>query len=501
MPRPLRAVILALALLPACGGTGPDASGAGPRSSQSKLILTPCRVPDVEEDLRCGLHEVFENRAARSGRKLPLKIILVPARSPHPQLKPVFYLGGGPGETNTEFVPFALASTFHEDHDIVLVDSRGTGEGHRLACRMPRSDDHLEGYLHTPFAPAIASACRRELEQRFDLSQYSTAAMVDDLDEVRQALGYDKINLAGGSFGTYAALMYMRAHGGHVRSAYLVSLVTLDNRVPLYHAQGAQWALEQLFAQCAADADCHGAYPNLREDFSAVLARLHQAPVRASVRHPVSGAQTQIQLTEQAFADAVRVMMYSGARGREIPFLIAQAKAGDFDLLAETAIDANRGFYGAAPLGLYYAVTCNEFVDRIRPGDVEPATRGSYAGAARVKDQMASCQAWPKTILPEGYFQPFRSDVPALLISGDTDPASPPRWGEAVHAFLPNSVHVVVRGGHVPIASCTDEVAGAMFRTGSSEGLDLDCMAKIRPVPFKLPGTSKEATLAGRSDR
>lgn len=496
MTQPLRTITLAvaLALLPACGGNVPGASDTGAQSSQPKLVLTSCRVANVKEDLRCGIHEVFENREAKSGRKLPLKIILVPARSPHPELKPVFYLAGGPGETNTEFVEAALGSSFHEDHDIVLVDSRGTGKGHRLACRMPRSDDHLEGYLHTPFAPEIARACRAELERRFDLSQYSTAAMVDDLDEVRQALGYDKINLTGGSFGTYAALMYMRAHGEHVRSAYLVSLVTLENRVPLYHAWGAQWALERLFEQCAADSACHGAYPNLREDFSAVLARLHQAPVQASVRHPVSGAKTKIDLTEQAFADAVRVMMYSGARGREVPFLIAQAKGGDFDLLAETAIDANRGFYGAAPLGLYYAVTCNEFVDRIRPGDVEPATRGSYAGAARVRDQMASCEAWPKTTLPPGYFEPFRSEVPALLISGNTDPASPPRWGDAVHAFLPNSVHVVVRGGHVPVTGCTDQVAAAMFRSGSAKGLDLGCMASLRPAPFKLPGASTRAT-------
>jgi len=220
MARPFWSITLAiaLALLPACGGDVPGASDTSVQSSRPKLVLKPCRVANVGEDLRCGIHEVFENRDAKSGRKLPLRIILVPARSPQPQHAPVFYLAGGPGETNTEFVQDALGRSFHQDHDIVLVDSRGTGEGHRLACRMPRSDAHLEGYLHTPFAPDIARACRRELEQRFDLSQYSTAAMVDDLDEVRQALGYDRINLVGGSFGTYAALMYMRAHGGEVRS-------------------------------------------------------------------------------------------------------------------------------------------------------------------------------------------------------------------------------------------------------------------------------------------
>ena len=477
----------AAAVALAFGAIAAGASCAGAQAAQPRLVLTPCHPAGAREELRCGTYEVFENRQTRRGRRLPLKIVVIPARRPHPAEGPIFLLSGGPGETNTEFARPLLESPLRRDHDMVLVDFRGTGEGHRLACRTPRSDDHLEGYLQTPFAPEVARACRRELEQRFDLSQYSTAATVDDLDEVRRALGHDRINLDGGSFGTYAALMYIRAHGEHVRSAYLTSLVTLENRVPLYHAQAAQWGLDRLFEQCDADAACHVAYPRLREDFSAVLARLRRGPVRAWARHPVTGARTEIGLTERAFADAVRVMMYSGARGREVPFLIKQARAGNFDLLAESAIDSSRNFYAGMPIGLYYAVTCNEFVDRIRPEEVEPATRGSYAGSWRVRDQMASCRMWPKTVLPADYFAPFRSDVPALLISGNTDPAAPPRWGEEVHSFLPGSVHLVVPGGHVPDTACTDSIAGAMFRTGSTRGLDLGCVADLRPAPFKLP--------------
>jgi pimeloyl-ACP methyl ester carboxylesterase len=484
LPAPLaRRALTAVAL--ACGATV-LAAALVPAPAAPALALKPCHVAGVAEELRCGVHEVFENRRTRVGRKLPLAIVVIPAHRPHPHEGPIFYLAGGPGETNTEFVKDFVASSLRDDHDVVFVDSRGPGEGHRLLCSIPHSDDHLEGYLQTPFAPEIARACRRELERRFDLTQYSTAATVDDLDEVRQALGYDQIDLDGGSFGTYEALMYIRAHGEHVRSAYLTSLVTLENRVPLYHAQAAQWALDRMFEQCAADAACHAAYPTARQDFQAVLARIHQAPVRTAVRHPVTGATIEITLTEPAFADAVRVMMYSGARGREIPYLIERAKGGDFGPFAETALHSSRELYANMPLGLYYAVTCNEFVDRIRPEEVEPATRGSYAGAWRVRDQMASCQEWPKTVLPADYFAPFHSTVPALLISGDTD-LTPPRWGEKVHAFLPDSVHFVVPGGHVPDSTCTDSIAAAMIHAGSTRGLDFSCLAALRPPPFKLP--------------
>ena len=200
------------------------------------------------------------------------------------------------------------------------------------------------------------------------------------------------------------------------------------------------------------------------------MTRLRQGPVEVVVRHPRTGAATKIHLTERAFTDAVRVVMYSRERGREVPFLIEQAKTGNFAPFAEAALRASRDFYSEMPLGLYYAVTCNEFVNRIRAGEVEPATRGSYAGSWRVRDQMASCQVWPKTELPAGYFRPLRSEVPALLISGDTDPATPARWGEEVHAFLPNSLHVVIPGGHVPVNDCTDSIADAMFDPDRRKG-------------------------------
>jgi pimeloyl-ACP methyl ester carboxylesterase len=485
---------LMLAGAAAAGGLAlagaPQAAALHGAQASHRLQLKPCAVAGVKETLRCGVYEVWENRKAGRGRKLPLKVVLLPSRTSHPTEPPVVFFGGGPGETNTDFARDVLESGFRRDHDILLIDSRGTGEGNRLACRLAGADADLQSYLRSPFNPQTARACRRELEGRADLSQYSTPATSDDIDEVRQALGYDQLNLVGGSFGTYAALMYMRAYPRHVRGAFLASLVTFDNRVPLYHAASAQWALDRLFEQCEADSACHGAYPRFRQDFADVQARLKQGPVKVAIRHPATGAQTSVELTEEGFADAVRVTMYNGAGGRRIPWLIARARAGDFSPLAETAVRASRGFYAGVPLGLYYAITCNEFVSRIRPEEVEPATRGSYAGAWRLQGQMASCADWPRTELPPGFIGPYRSDIPTLLVSGDTDPATPPRWGELVHSYLPNSIHLVVPGGHVPVSPCTDAIAEQVFATGQVKTLDTSCVARLQPAPFQLPGAA-----------
>jgi pimeloyl-ACP methyl ester carboxylesterase len=463
-------------------------------SASSHVSLMPCHVEGVKEELRCGVYSVFENRQTRKGRMLPLKIVLIPARHPHRDQGPIFYMAGGPGETATELLSFVMESGDTDDHDVVIVDERGTGDGHRLDCRSPGSDDNLEGYLNGPFDPAAARACRDELKRRYDLSQYTTPNFADDVDEVRGAMGYDRINITAGSFGTYAAQIYMRRHGEYVRSAYLISLVTLSNRVPLYHARGAQRGLDQLFKDCDEDTACHAAYPRLREDFATVLNKVRERPVATSVRHPVSGAPTEIHLSERAFADAVRVMMYRSNRAREIPFLVEQALAGDFSPFAEAAVRASRDIYSGARMGLHYAITCNEFVDRIRPVDVEPATHGSFLGSWRVRDQMAACKDWPKTNLAADYFEPFRSEVPAVLVSGATDPASPPNWGDEVKSFMPNAVHLVVPGGaHTPENSCTRSIRHQLFRTGTIQGLDTGCMAQVRPEPFKLPAKSPAA--------
>src|SRR4051812_30531531 len=274
------------------------------------VSFKPCHVEGVKEELHCSTYNVFENRRTKTGRKLPLKIVMLPARHPHPDQGPVFYMAGGPGENATELMDLVLTWGDKEKHDVVVVDERGTGEGHRLDCRSPGSDDNLEAYLNGPFDTASARICRDELSKTYDLTQYTTPNFVDDIDEIRAAMGYDKINLHAGSFGTYAAQIYMRRHGEHARTAYLTSLVTVTDRVPLYHAAGAQAGLEQLFRDCEQDNQCNAAYPRLRDHFAGLLNKLREQPVTTFVKHPTTGARTEIHLTERMFADAVRVMMY-----------------------------------------------------------------------------------------------------------------------------------------------------------------------------------------------
>jgi pimeloyl-ACP methyl ester carboxylesterase len=477
----IAAALLALAL--------PNAACAQTeRREPAALSLAPCQVEGVSTPARCGIYRVFENRRTARGRMLPLKIVVLPAQHPNPARGPIFYLAGGPGETASELAFLFENAPEREDMDIVLIDQRGTGEGHFLGCRSPGSDDDLAGYLKGPFDLPTVRACRDDLAPRFDLSQYHTMAWVEDIDEVRRAMGYDRINLVSGSFGTYAAQQYIRRYGAHVRAAYLLSPVLLSDRTPLHMPQDGQRALNQVFDQCAQDTACHSAYPRLRENFAAVLARLRRGPVATSARHPDTGARSEIQLTEEGFVDAMRVFLYRSTSAREIPYLIEQAAAGDFSAFADVAVRSARGFYGAVRGGVAFAVTCNEFVNRIRPEEVAPAGRGSFLGTWRIDRQRAACAIWPATDLPADYLASFRSDVPALIVGGDTDPVTPPSWANEIRTILPNSAIVIIpQAGHTEENVCVLGIRHAFFRTGSAQGLDTSCIGNLRPTPFRLP--------------
>jgi len=479
----------------------PQASpGARIVAPAHRLALAPCRVavmaPDYQsvlpgegEAARCGTFSVPENRD-RPGRMLPLKVILLPARSETPR-EPVFFLAGGPGQAATSLAPGFAAAFHREEHDVVLVDLRGTGEGHALDCAIGGSDENIQSWLEPLFADGAAYAeCRDTLAPSADLTQYTTPKAMQDLDELREALGYERIILEGGSYGTRAAIAYIRMFGPRVRAAMLSSLAPLENRAPLYHAAAAQRAFEQVADQCAADSACRAGFPDVRGDLAAVLARLRTAPARVTVPHPVTSAPTEVSIGASAFADALRVFLYSGESSRQVPLLLSQARAGDLAPFARAALQSSRGLANGVRMGLLLSVTCSEDVHRIRPEEIERETAGSFIGDLRVRGQIAACSVWPRGDVPADYYRPFRSNVPVLLVSGNLDPVTPPHWGEVAKRSFVNAVHVVMPGGHVPGGPCTDRIARQLYRSGSTTGLDTSCVAAERLPPFALPPRS-----------
>jgi pimeloyl-ACP methyl ester carboxylesterase len=476
-------------LLLSAGATGPRTED----SRKSPALLTPCEVPGVAGKARCGTYDVYEDRAARKGRRVGLKIVVLPAVGAPIAPDPFIYLSGGPGEAATEAAP-GVAGDFRairEHRDLLFVDQRGTGGSHPLNCEMYVPRENLQSYLGAFFPVESVRRCRLELEKDSDLTRYTTPDAIDDLDEVRAALGYERLNVLGGSYGTRAAQVYLERHPRHVRTVVLQGVVPTDDRMPLHFPRSAQRALTGVLEECAAESACRAAFPDLAREAHALFSGLARSPVKTMILNPQTGDPTEVSLSRDLAAEAVRYMLYSPAAALEIPAVVHQAVEGDFAPLAERALYGRREIVGGSSSGLYLSVTCSEDVPWIPPGEGEREADGTFLGDYRLQQQRAACASWPRAPIPKDYFARVTGTAPVLLLSGQWDPVTPPSNGDTVAKSLPHSLHVVVpHGGHsfdgLLGADCVRDLIAALVERGTTDGLETSCVSKIRRPPFRV---------------
>ena len=437
-----------------------------------------------------GTFAVFEDRNAQEGRMIHLDVVVLHATGENNQPDPMFFLAGGPGGDVSRGWRGYRNSWIRVERDIVLVSQRGTGGDNKLDCEMAASDDNIQGYLDPLFTIEAFQACLEELKANYNLSQYSTFAAADDLFELRLALGYDKINLSGGSYGTRMALIYMRQHPETVRTATLNGVAPISFKNPLNHAPAAHEAIQLLIAECANDPDCNAYFPNLRDEFQIILDRLGQEPADVTVTHPVTKERVMVKLSKAAFAEALRMIMYSGQGSRLLPFLIHQAFLGDYEPFAQRGMENNRGIRQSLALGMLLCVTCAEDVARIDPNEIAEVTGDSFLGEDRVRQQMAVCEIWPKSVIPNDSGENVSVEVPTLLLSGFYDPVTPPKFGTDAASHLPFSVHLAVPGSHGVGGPCIRDIQQRFLGSGTVDGLDTSCTEEIRKIRFNLVGNN-----------
>jgi pimeloyl-ACP methyl ester carboxylesterase len=456
------------------------------RGSHETGKLRPCRLPGIDEELLCGKLTVFENRQSRTGRTIDLNVVVLPALDPNKKEEPLFDLAGGPGAASTEAAPFYAgeAKEARRHRDVVLVDQRGTGESNGLKAA-PRKAP--QDFLTEMYPVDYVKRLRQTLEARADLTQYTTSIAMDDLDDVRAWLGYERINLFGLSYGTRAALVYLRQHPDHVRTVTLMGVAPTDLKMPLYHAQAAARAMELLLKECESDAPCHEAFPQIRQDWQNVLTELGREPARVQYSPPDKSAPVTVEIQRDVFAEKVRTMMYSEDNARRIPFMVYHAATGDFAPFLQEAIKPSIPDFIAA--GMYLSVTCAEDVPFIDHAEAAKLNADNPFGNYRVFQQTRACGLWPRGKIPPDFQEPISSTVPVLIFSGNLDPITPPERGEEVAKYLPNSRHVIIpHGGHsldgLSGADCVYRLILEFMHSGDVKSLDTSCVETMAPPPF-----------------
>jgi pimeloyl-ACP methyl ester carboxylesterase len=448
---------------------------AGP----APVSLQPCKPEGAAEEVLCGTVDVFENRGARRGRVIPLNVVVLPALDAAGKKEPLFELDGGPGVAATNAVgPFTTELREYRVHrDIVLVDQRGTGKSNPLVCSFDGSP--FRRGLGEMYPPSYVRQCRSDARGHADLRFYSTPIAADDLDDVRAALGYDRINIEAVSYGTRLALVYAKRHREHVKSMVLIGALPTWGRLPLYHSAFAQRAIDLVFDDCESNPSCRGGHPDVRARWRALLASLRARPVT------VRNGQESALLSADVFAELVRKMLYLPATSRGIPALIDATSRGNYKALINQLAQSSPTIAD----GAYLSITCSEDMSRIDPDEARRVTAGTDFGDYRIRQQRRACSDWPSTSLPSNFWDDVVTDAPVLIFSGYRDPVTPPVWSYAIASHLPSSwVVSVPHDAHLPIGlenvGCWDKIENAFLDRASLANEDLTCVNQMRPPPF-----------------
>jgi pimeloyl-ACP methyl ester carboxylesterase len=463
------AVVLALAALAGCGD--------GRDTAHRSLTLAECRLPRLALVAQCGTLAVPENREAPGGRTIGLAVAVLPANTLNPKPDPLFILAGGPGQAASFLGPFAAQMTgVRKDRDIVLVDQRGTGRSSPLTCAAYAPDDDPEAAFEIDPLPR-AAACAKELAaQGVDAAQYTTTAWIADLDAVRAALGYSTINLWGGSYGTRAALEYLRRHPERVRSMVLDGVAPPSMRVSLDVWPYRDAALSAALAACAQSSACGAAHPDPAATLASIRTRLGPTGREVSFADPRTGATRTLHFTFEHVLAAMQPLVYAPELQSLLPEMISRAAAGDYGPLYAAAMLATADLAVQMNSALHYSVTCAEDVPRVtaRAKDALAGVR-SKALAERA---LAVCDVWPRGTASADAATPVTSDVPALILSGGLDPVTPPANGAEVAKTLANSRHVVASGyGHIVSPhACAPRLIAAFVDDPTFAGLPASCI-------------------------
>ena len=455
----------------------------------------PCRLKGIDREVQCGRISVAENPDQPDGRRIDIHYAVVPALARVRAFEPVFVFAGGPGQAARRVAGQVqpLFARLNARRDIVYVDQRGTGASNPLGCdgaRRPTAS--LAEMLDAQKLSDRTRECLRRLGAGNDLRQYATWIAVRDVDAVRAALGYERINLWGASYGTRAALEYLRQFPQRVRSMVLDGVAPADMALPASFAVDAQASLQRLLAACADDAACSGRHPQLGGRIEQLLARARDGSLQGTVAHPLTGRPEELRLEPATLASVLRVPLYSPSLAALLPYTIAEAGGGNLAPLVAVASSLASTVAEDFAEGMHFAVICAEDQPRVDAAARAAASATPFGDSfLRVYDD--ACAAVPAREVPAAFYRLSDAEVPVLILSGGADPATPPRHGERVASGLKRATHVVAPNlAHgVSMHGCAPELVAGFIRHAGPAGLDLDCLGRLPAPAFFAPPTGE----------
>lgn len=455
------------------------------------LTLTACELTQPNSGLStaawCADFPVPENRADSHSRTIKLKLAVLRSRAQVANPDMLVFLAGGPGQAATDsagLVASVLKPLLAHRH-VVLLDQRGTGGSNALSCK--ESDEAVTPADDSTFDAdklrAAAADCLRQLAGRADPRYYTTTIAAQDLEDVRKALGSPPFDLVGVSYGTRMAQQYLRRFPGAVRSMVLDSAVPNSLALGEDFARNLDDALKAQFARCTAEPACKKQFGDPDQTLYQLRDALRANPHEVSFRDPQSYQTVKRMLDEDALASVVRMFAYTPATAALLPLSIDAAAHGDVGPLLGQAKLLSGELSELMGSGMQYSVICSEDADLLtaRPQDAH-----TILGTRMVDALKAVCSVWPEGTRPADFHQPLETATPVLLLAGQYDPVTPPRYADEVAKGLPNARVLVFKGqAHSVMAvGCAPQLIQHFVEKLDPKTLDASCLDRLQPTPI-----------------
>jgi pimeloyl-ACP methyl ester carboxylesterase len=374
------------------------------------------------------------------------------------------------------------------------------GKSMGLDCENDRREP-LASAMNMASVPKRMQQCKTQLKTKHGLveehfTHFTTEQASRDVDAIRALLGAEQLNLVGASYGTRAALDYMRQYPDRVRRSIIDGVAPPDMVLPLAIEADSQAALDAVFKACEADAACNSRYPKLADALNKALEALPQ-PIE--MRHPISLQRERVVLSKEAVLNTLRSPLYSPPLAQALPKAITLAAQGDYTPLVGLATSFASTPGTELAWGMHFSVVCAEDFPRMQGAATPPTV---WAGQMS-KLYVDVCAQWPQAPVSPAFFNIAAAKMPTLVMSGGADPVTPARHGERVAKALgPKARHVVApQVGHgVMAVGCGRDVVMQFINARNDQaamGVKTKCLERIpRPIAFKTADTKASTEAA-----
>ena len=473
-----------------------------PGMTQSLLESADCMETPADYSARCGYVTLPQDYSDSRGGAVRIFFTRIASENPEPKPDPLVYLVGGPGSSGSHLLMTSFRrylKPFAAERDIIVIDQRGTGMSlPSLYCQeaVDRRAEVMQSH-HADYAELqldILAQCRERLS-RYDIrfETFHSGSNARDIVNVLQTLGYKEWNLVGVSYGSRLALEIMRAYPARLRSVILDSVYPPQADIYLDVYFHGERGLRRVFAACQADAFCDARYPRLESIFFGLYHNLNRRPMTTQFTPPGHERALDIEISGYRFYDWIFSWLYTVPGIKKIPRLIYDLYEGKPDDVLRWGL-AYDGFTLSLSLGMHYTVQCQEEHNSAAERDYASviAAHPHLSGYLNYQVEGSAtlhrlCDMWRVEARPKSVHDPVRSGIPALLLSGEYDPITPPNYARMADESLSASYNYVLPHiGHGVLRShdCAVRIA-LQFVDEPTREPDSSCIAAMEALAFE----------------